>query len=178
MLTRGQKRLAFTPSSANLRQAAIFLTVYGRLQWGHRLLARSSQHVVLSSQTLADFVRSVPCPSNEVSLPPHGEECERTRDSNFAVQVENTLYGAGACQRNYARWATCSELHPQTYFANRCLLQFLRSQPQVYAAQPAPAEGPPMEEVPFASLKVHLHKPYWLVHAGDCEHFFVIEQIR
>ena len=35
-----------------------------------------------------------------------------------------------------------------------------------------------MHDTFFSSLTVRLHQPYWLVHEGDCEHFFVIEQIR
>jgi snRNA-activating protein complex subunit 3 len=35
-----------------------------------------------------------------------------------------------------------------------------------------------MHEVTFQALEIRLQQPYWLCHAGDCEHFFVIESIR
>lgn len=35
-----------------------------------------------------------------------------------------------------------------------------------------------MYEVTFKSLELRLQQPYWLCHAGDCEHFFVIEHLR
>ena len=35
-----------------------------------------------------------------------------------------------------------------------------------------------MEKTVFASLSVKLQTPYWLVHSGDCEHYFIIDQIR
>lgn len=35
-----------------------------------------------------------------------------------------------------------------------------------------------MHEVTFQSLEIRLQQPYWLCHAGDCEHFFVIEHVR
>ena len=39
-------------------------------------------------------------------------------------------------------------------------------------------KGSPMHDATFRSLQVRLHQPYWLCHAGDCEHFFVVEHLR
>ena len=39
-------------------------------------------------------------------------------------------------------------------------------------------KGPAMHDVTFRSLELLLHQPYWLCHAGNCEHFFVIEHLR
>lgn len=52
-------------------------------------------------------------------------------------------------------------------------LQGLSDEPR-----PSVIQGPPMHDVTFESINIRLHQPYWMVHCGDCEHFFVIEQIR
>ena len=35
-----------------------------------------------------------------------------------------------------------------------------------------------MEETKISSLSIRVNEPYWLIHAGNCEHFIVINQIR
>lgn len=35
-----------------------------------------------------------------------------------------------------------------------------------------------LRETSFDTLSVRLHEPYWLLHKGNCEHFFTIDQIR
>jgi hypothetical protein len=35
-----------------------------------------------------------------------------------------------------------------------------------------------MHDTALNALTIRLHKPYWLLHAGDCEHFLVFEHIR
>jgi snRNA-activating protein complex subunit 3 len=36
----------------------------------------------------------------------------------------------------------------------------------------------PMWEIEFRSLVLRTNQPYWLLHAGNCEHFVVFDQIR
>lgn len=47
-------------------EALITMTVHNRVPWVQSYLVRLSQHAVLSTQTLADFVRSIPCDSSEM----------------------------------------------------------------------------------------------------------------
>lgn len=35
-----------------------------------------------------------------------------------------------------------------------------------------------IDETRFSSLSLRTNEPYWLLHRGDCEHFFVVDQIR
>ena len=42
----------------------------------------------------------------------------------------------------------------------------------------AVAKGSSMHDTKLASLKVRLHEPYWILHAGSCEHFFVFTAVR
>lgn len=46
--------------------AVLTLTVYNRIPWVQSYLVRMSQHSVLASQTLGDFIRSIPCDSSEM----------------------------------------------------------------------------------------------------------------
>jgi hypothetical protein len=39
-------------------------------------------------------------------------------------------------------------------------------------------KGPAMHDVPLSSLTLSLNRPYWLLHAGNCEHMIVIDEIR
>ena len=35
-----------------------------------------------------------------------------------------------------------------------------------------------MRETPFHDLSLRINEPYWLLHAGNCDHFVIIDQIR
>lgn len=35
-----------------------------------------------------------------------------------------------------------------------------------------------MHDTTLSSLNIRLHKPYWMMHAGNCEHFIVFEHVR
>ncbi|KAI0358449.1 hypothetical protein OH77DRAFT_1474071 [Trametes cingulata] len=161
-------------SAAAERDALVFVTVYNRQAWGQRILSRSSQHVLLSSQTLGDLYRALPCPSKE--LPEEirddaglvtGYKTSRD-DDDMAVDVmdrglvcvEGILYGDGETENDYARK----------------LLDLLESLPE--DNRQSLTEGPSMDSVKLSSLSVRLHEPYWILHAGSCEHFFTVTTIR
>ncbi|KAJ3555769.1 hypothetical protein NM688_g2387 [Phlebia brevispora] len=161
------KRLAFSHAPADQNQALVFVTVYNRLQWGHRLVARSSQHVLLSSQTLGDLMESIPCVSNEIPEEQVDEngvttwtKASATNTSGSVICLEGVAYGDGQSEADYSVK----------------LLKSLQDLPEQQRA--SVTRGPPMHDATFESLKIHLHQPYWMIHSGDCEHFFVVEQIR
>ncbi|KAI6046044.1 hypothetical protein EDC04DRAFT_2888211 [Pisolithus marmoratus] len=56
------------PEEPATPDALITLTVYNRVPWVQSYLVRMSQHVVLASQTLGDFMRSIPCDSSEMPV--------------------------------------------------------------------------------------------------------------
>ena len=85
----------------------MFVKVYDRLTWGHKLISRSSQHVFLSSHTLGDMFDSIPCPSNEMP--------ERQADGTWSdgitkgssgavILLEDTAYGDGQSEHDYSEY--------------------------------------------------------------------------
>ena len=55
-----------SPAADGARDAVLFITVYNRQSWGLKLLSRTSQHVLLASQTLGDLYEAIPCTSREL----------------------------------------------------------------------------------------------------------------
>lgn len=39
-------------------------------------------------------------------------------------------------------------------------------------------KGPPFHAVPLRELTLRISEPYWILHRGNCEHWFVIDEIR
>ncbi|KAI9062890.1 hypothetical protein FKP32DRAFT_758962 [Trametes sanguinea] len=156
------------------RDAIIFVTVYNRQSWGQRLLSRSSQHVLLSSQTLGDLFRTIPCTAKELPQEVRDEEGRITGykhanneddmavdDSDSAVLcVEGVLYSNGEGDQDYAE----------------SILELSASLPE--NKRPDLTERSSMDTVKLSSLTVRLHEPYWILHAGSCEHFFTFTTIR
>ncbi|KAI8993015.1 snRNA-activating protein of 50kDa MW C terminal-domain-containing protein [Trametes punicea] len=159
---------------AGERDAVIFITVYNRQSWGQRLLSRSSQHVLLSSQTLGDLFRAVPCTSKELPSEIRDEAGRITgyktdrREDDMAVDrsvdavmcVEGVLYSGEQAGSDYAEK----------------VLRLCEGLPE--GRRVAWTKGPSMDIAKLSSLTVRLHEPYWILHAGNCEHFFVVTAIR
>ncbi|KAI0093268.1 snRNA-activating protein of 50kDa MW C terminal-domain-containing protein [Irpex rosettiformis] len=162
------KLLAFGgDASKEGRHALVFATVYNTLSWGHRLLSRSSQHVLLSSQSLGDLFDCIPCTSNEMAEE-YVDEDGTTKWKEPAVResagavicIEDVAYGDGQSEDDYSDK----------------LIDHLKTLPKT--SVPEISKGPLMHDTIFSTLPIRLHKPYWLLHAGDCEHFIVFEHIR
>ncbi|KAH9858712.1 snRNA-activating protein of 50kDa MW C terminal-domain-containing protein [Lenzites betulinus] len=161
-------------AQAQPRDAVIHVTVYNRQSWGQRVLSRTSQHVLLSSQTLGDLYAAIPCCSKD--LPIEIREGtgrisgykEDTREEDMVLDmnagavmcVEGVLYGQGEVTDEY----------PEKVMAIASLL------PE--GKRPIVDKGPPMNVTKLSSLTLRLHEPYWVLHAGSCEHFFAITNIR
>ncbi|KAH9949551.1 snRNA-activating protein of 50kDa MW C terminal-domain-containing protein [Amylocystis lapponica] len=167
------KQFAMGSEAPSPHEAVIFVTIYNRLLWGHRLFSRSSQHVMLSSQTLGDMYDVVPCSSSEIPKEIVGENgviegyqmqtapgaSLSEGSTGCAILIDGVLYGDGQDMEDYS---------------DRILKAFPRDKNKY----PHGEKGASMYETTFNSLTLQLHKPYWLLHAGNCEHFFEIEQIR
>ena len=91
------------------------LSVYNRIAWTYNFVCRSSQHAVLSSNTLGELYDIIPCPSNE--LPDEStvneafagyEPGPSKRPSGYVVVIEDTAYGDGLTENDYARYAYLS----------------------------------------------------------------------
>ena len=91
------------------------VSVYNRLTWSYNFVYRSSQHVVLSSNTLGELYNVIPCPSKE--LPDEStvdgllvgyESGPSKYPSGYVVVIEGTAYGDGLTENDYARYVFLS----------------------------------------------------------------------
>ncbi|KAJ8584339.1 hypothetical protein M405DRAFT_875659 [Rhizopogon salebrosus TDB-379] len=153
------------------QDAIISLTVYNRIPYLPSCLTRSSQHAVLSTQTLDDLLRAIPCASSNMpvenldaeedvsgySLNDH----EGEQHSGCLFYIEGLVYGDGRGHTDYAEKLV-------SHFQN--LPEEKR--PQITRATTSASE------TTFSALTLRLHQPYWLLHQGNCEHFIVVDQIR
>jgi len=147
-------------STPDPHPAVVTVSVYNRLTWSYNFVYRSSQHVVLSSNTLGELYNVIPCPSKE--LPDEStvdgllvgyESGPSKYPGGYVVVIEGTAYGEGLTENDYA------------------------SKLVAHTSKPL-AIGSKTHETPFSSLSLRLNHPYWLVHHGNCEHFLVVDQIR
>ncbi|KAL0576283.1 hypothetical protein V5O48_005692 [Marasmius crinis-equi] len=148
-------------------QALITYSVYNKLPWRSSLLSRSSQHCVVSSQTLGDLFEAIPCTSNE--LPAEKREDSRVvgYDANARMKgshgavicISGVAYGDGMSENDYAVK----------------LLQHAQTFKSPMQLQKSPTT---MHDTPLHSLSLKISEPYWLLHEGNCEHFVVIDSIR
>lgn len=136
----------------------VVVSVYNRLAWSYNFVYRSSQHVMLSSNTLEELYNVIPCPSNEIpdervvdgTFVGYGSS---TRPGGCVVVIEGTAYGDGSTETDYASKLVAHVSNPLS-------------------------KGPKMRDTSVSSLSLRLNHPYWLVHQGNCEHFLVVDQIR
>ncbi|EDR11887.1 uncharacterized protein LACBIDRAFT_313793 [Laccaria bicolor S238N-H82] len=145
------ERFKISESSAvdgNPHQAFLTVSVYTRVSWGPSYVHRSSQHALLSSQTLHDLLKVIPCTSN--SHAPGGVEPISASGNGWVICIENYAYGDGSPdQEDYAEGSS----------------SFLKGSTTV-------------QETQFSSLSIRVNEPYWLLHQGGCDHFIVFDQIR
>ena len=111
-------------SEGGPRDALLFVTVYNRLSWGQKILSRTSQHVLLSSQTLGDLFESIPCTSNEIpeeimddsgiitGYKQRQEEDDMVVDSSTGtvICIEGIAYGDGETEDDYAECVSFTPL--------------------------------------------------------------------
>ncbi|TFK54170.1 hypothetical protein OE88DRAFT_1625240 [Heliocybe sulcata] len=152
----------------NTEQAILTVTVHNRVPWGPGYFTRSSQHAVLSSQTLGDLFEAIPCTSNELpaetllegTVVGYDAQSPPTPSPGCVICIEGLAYGDGQNEPDYADK----------------LLEFLEKSPD--SKRPSIKKGPSVYDTKFSSLTLRLNEPYWLLHQGNCEHFLVIDQIR
>lgn len=68
---------------------------------------------------------------------------------------------------------TCARQHNYKYLSSR-LMEQLKKDKVAHIVKATM----PMRETLFETLVLRINEPYWLLHAGCCEHFVVIDQIR
>ncbi|KAI0775719.1 snRNA-activating protein of 50kDa MW C terminal-domain-containing protein [Trametes elegans] len=161
-------------SAAQEHDALIFVTVYNRQSWGQRILSRLSQHVLLGSQPLTDLFRAIPCPCKELPEEirdengrvtgyqdgPGNDDMAVDHEAGVVMCIEGILYGESDREDDYAHK----------------VLQLSEALPE--AKRPALTKGSALHATQLQDLTVRLHEPYWMLHAGSCEHFFSVTAIR
>ncbi|KAJ3989881.1 snRNA-activating protein of 50kDa MW C terminal-domain-containing protein [Lentinula detonsa] len=155
------------PSDGIDSQVLITFTSHFKVQWRSSVLSKSSQHILMASQTLGDLFEVMPCVSNECpeELLEHGKvvgykETNGMHGSSGCVIVINGLaYGDGLNEEDYADK----------------LIQHLKITKSTSAIKKARTT---MHDTPLSSVSLQINVPYWLLHQGNCEHFIVIDQIR
>ncbi|KAF8070630.1 snRNA-activating protein of 50kDa MW C terminal-domain-containing protein [Lyophyllum atratum] len=162
-----QNVLAQVPSAhlSDEISAIITVTVHNRSAWSSGYTHRSSQHVLLSSQSLGDLFDVIPCISNEItaedSMDTRESESRRSKDDDGCVIcIEGVAYGDGYTKDDYAQKLITH------------LQAVSKDAPVVTMASTT------IYETPLSSLLLRINEPYWLLHQGNCEHFLVIDQIR
>ncbi|CAA7261682.1 unnamed protein product [Cyclocybe aegerita] len=137
---------------AGNHDAILIMSIHDRVPWGPSYVTRSSQHVLLASQTLQDLCDTIPCVSN--NLP---KEVGIPEGSGSVIVVEGRVYG--------------SDDYAEKLFEHLNKLGKKGSE----SISKAPSS---LQKTKFSSLTLRLDEPYWLVHRGNCEHFLVVDQIR
>lgn len=170
------KRFGMPPGTTDGHDALVFVSIYNKLSWGHRQLYRSSQHVLLSSQSLGDLFEIIPCTSSEIpkeivddsdkvigyEMPNHTANSPQEGSSGYVTCIDGVVYGDGLSVEDYAER----------------LLKLQRTTRHDRDDLPPITRGPSMHDVPLTTLSFYLHKPYWFLHVGNCEHYFVIDEVR
>lgn len=177
-LSQRHQRSPVTDSSCDLNSeepvapdALITLTVYNRVPWVQSYLVRMSQHVVLASQTLGDFMGSIPCDSSGVpveKVDPEGDvtgysfdTCSPDVERGRLLLIEGVVYGDGRSGVDYAEK----------------LLSHLAKLPREKRHATTKSSAA-LGRTTFDSLTLRINQPYWMLHQGNCEHFIVVDQIR
>lgn len=159
-----------SPDASSYPNAVISLTVYNRITYLPSCLTRSSQHAVLSTQTLGDLLRVLPCASSNMpqeELDAEGDlsgynVADQTREhAGCLFAIEDLIYG---------------DRRETADYAEKLIAHFHKlpedKRPQIKIASTSASE------TTFNALTLRIQQPYWILHQGNCEHFFVIDQIR
>ncbi|KZV88085.1 hypothetical protein EXIGLDRAFT_619849 [Exidia glandulosa HHB12029] len=158
-------------ATASEDSIVLIVSVYARSIWHPYGNNRISQHALLATQTLADLFRVMECPyhrlTTDIYLEQSGDnDVEEPSDTGECVMcVEGVAYGDGTGEGDYANL-----LHKH--------LEIYEEDPKIQRPSLVRGAGT-IHTTTFASLpSLRVNEPYYLLHQGSCEHFFVADQIR
>lgn len=144
---------------------------------------RTSQHALLSSQTLGDIIEMMPCASNDLpkEIVSHSQVATQlavNASSGSVVCIEDVLYGDGMDSTDYAEYVLPVRCRHHDLYRSRPskMLQCLATHSTQHRALTKTPES--MHDTILSSLSLRINEPYWILHQGNCEHFFVVDQIR
>ncbi|EJD52566.1 hypothetical protein AURDEDRAFT_82215 [Auricularia subglabra TFB-10046 SS5] len=157
------------PASVSSSEVVLIISVYSTAAWHPHSHFRISQHALLGSQTLTDFFNIIYCPfmrlTADLVIDDEPEPAGLPLGTTDCVMcIEGVAYGDGANTPDYS---------------DR-LLRHIEKFDDAAPPRLLPlTKGAPMHSTRFLDLPaVRINEPYYLLHQGDCEHYFVLDQIR
>ncbi|KAH6913805.1 snRNA-activating protein of 50kDa MW C terminal-domain-containing protein [Coprinopsis sp. MPI-PUGE-AT-0042] len=155
--TPSNQRISLTESEEG-SEAILTLSIYNKVPWGPSYVTRVCQQVYVSSQNLSNVYDALPCVFKaESQVEASGGTLDGVK-RGCAIGIEGVVYGTDASLAQQV----VSHSRARNPSADTSLT----------------AGQVPLHQVRLASLSIRLHKPYTILHRGNCEHFIVFEQIR
>jgi len=152
-----------TPIS--LHSALLIITTYVNSPIWPYTVRRASTHALLSTQTLGDLFDCIPCPSKLIPKEKYegGQLVGFDAAAGFVsagcvICIDDVAYGDGESLQDYAD-------------------KLIQLQTQIQEPTPF-TKGTAIHDTAFGSIPLRVNSPYRILHHGDCEHYFVIDQIR
>lgn len=165
--------------SSQGNDAVLTISIFNRVPWGPSYVTRLCQHAFLSSQTLRDVYDALPCIYRASSASPSNGNPAGMKPG-VTCCIENVLHSdshetsRSAISSRLCNLVTSSIL---TFSRRKVLAHFACLKRPEYVSKPSIA-AVSLSERNLASLSLRLNFPYPIIHAGNCEHFMVVEQIR
>ncbi|KZS98456.1 hypothetical protein SISNIDRAFT_481193 [Sistotremastrum niveocremeum HHB9708] len=168
-LSKTKECKATSSKSLQAKDVLLYITVYDKSASHPYQVWKSSSHILPSTSTLEDIWNAIPCPAKEYPeevLADDGSLVEfdtsRTTDRGPCFCVHGATYGDGGdaqyAQKVLDYLATC-KVPP--------------NRPRV-TLKP----GGLISDTTLDSLPLILHFPNWILHNGNCEHYFAVTHIR
>lgn len=134
---------------------------------------------ILSTQTLADLRDVMNCVADRIPQTSNDRWIDGKWEAGSVIMIENVLFGdrrkiSGSTDKlDYGlllhQLAPSVIQLPSESVTTTCL----SNDPKI-----AQVSQLGMEDVQFMQLTVRIGEPYWLMHQGNCEHLFTIDEIR
>ncbi|KAJ3568861.1 hypothetical protein NP233_g5433 [Leucocoprinus birnbaumii] len=144
-------------------EAMVIVTIFDKVPWSPCYVTRLSQHAFLSSQTLDEVCKAIPCAPHAGRIPSNVEGPVHTyvpeEDSGCVLCIEGLAYG----DNQEDDYATKLVDHLTTVSKSKATLRKAIN---------------PLNQTTLSSLSLRVNEPYWFLHRGNCEHYVLFEQIR
>ncbi|KAF9469917.1 snRNA-activating protein of 50kDa MW C terminal-domain-containing protein [Collybia nuda] len=147
------------PIPATTDSSIITFSVHNKLAWGAGYAMRTSQHAILSSHTLEDLFKVIPCTSKDLGEVELGGVGQHHRANDCVICIEDVAYGYGECDDYVDKLLA----HLETISRQKSTIK---------------KGTTTICNTSIAALSLRINQPYWFLHQGNCEHFIVVDQIR
>ena len=116
-----QKELSPETVVGDAPECLLIISIHTHIRWSYSFTTRTSQHALLTSQTLGDLYESIPCTSNEMPeeiLDEDGQLIGYRDDGKYVssgcvICIEGVAYGDGQSEEDYSESVSiCSHHRP------------------------------------------------------------------